>query len=166
MVGVTPEAPSLPQAFHGAAPESTFEIGPDALDAVYKSYTVDKDEVDVVVLTGPQLSLFELRRVAELLDGRRVNANTQLIVTTNKHNHAVASHLGYVAEIEHAGGTRACRHLFLLMAPGEMRRHFGWSNVLTNSAKFANIIGGYRFNPIFRRTDVCIKSAISGRIAQ
>ena len=164
MVGVTPEAPSLARAFDGMAPRSTIEIGPAAIESVYESYPCDKDEIDLVVLTGPQLSIFELRRTAELLEGRRVNGNTQLIITTNKQNHAIASQLGYVAEIERSGGSVLVGTCFYIMAPGEMRKHFGWSNVLTNSAKFANIIGGYRFHPIFRRTDVCIEAAINGRI--
>lgn len=166
MIGVTPEAQSERHAFGDLAPTEIIEIGPGALDAVYESYYVDKEEIDLVVLTGPQLSLFELRRVAELLDGRHVNVNTQLIITTNRQNHTVASQLGYIHEIERAGGSVLVGTCFYIMAPGEMRKHFGWSNVLTNSAKFANIIGGYRYHPIFRRTDICIEAAVSGRIAR
>jgi hypothetical protein len=51
------------------------------------------------------------------------------------------------------------------MAPGAMREHFGWRNVLTNSAKLANIISGYRFHPIFRRTASCIEAAVSGKLS-
>jgi hypothetical protein len=45
-----------------------------------------------------------------------------------------------------------------------MAASFGWKNVLTNSAKVANIIGGYRLHPILRRTEVCIEAAVSGRL--
>jgi hypothetical protein len=37
--------------------------------------------------------------------------------------------------------------------------------VLTNSAKLANIISGYRFHPIFRRTASCIEAAVSGKLS-
>jgi hypothetical protein len=50
------------------------------------------------------------------------------------------------------------------MEPSKMARAFGWRNVLTNSAKMANIIGGYRLHPILRRTDVCIEAAVTGRL--
>ncbi len=68
--------------------------------------------------------------------------------------------------IEKAGGMVLVGVCFYLMAPGEMRKRFDWSNVLTNSAKFANIISGYRYHPIFRRTPACIEAAIKGRIEE
>lgn len=164
MVGMTPEARTREEAFQGRAPERTIAIDQAALDAVFASYPADRAEVDLVVLTGPQLSLFELRRVAELLDGRRVHQGTQLIVTTNRQNCEAARELGYVGAIERAGGLVLVGVCFYLMAPGAMRERFGWRNVLTNSAKLANIIGGYRYWPIFRRTDACIEAAVAGRL--
>jgi hypothetical protein len=45
-----------------------------------------------------------------------------------------------------------------------MAAAFGWRSVLTNSAKMANILGGYRLTPILRRTETCIEAAVSGRL--
>ena len=45
-----------------------------------------------------------------------------------------------------------------------MAATFGWRNVLTNSAKIANIIGGSRLHPILRQTAVCIEGAVSVRL--
>jgi hypothetical protein len=45
-----------------------------------------------------------------------------------------------------------------------MRERSGWRNVLTNSANLANIIGGYRYHPIFRRTRDCVEVAVAGRL--
>jgi predicted aconitase len=164
MVGLTPEARTLDAAFQGRAPEQRLQIDQTTLNAVYASYPADRSEIDLVVLTGPQLSLFELRMVAELLDGRRVHADTQLIVTTNRQNYEAARALGYLEAIEQAGGLVLVGVCFYLMAPGAMRERFGWRNVLTNSAKLANIISGYRYHPIFRRTATCIEAAVAGRL--
>lgn len=164
MVGVTPEAATREQAFGGGAPARTIRVDRADLERVYASYPADREEIDLVVLTGPQLSLFEIGRVAELLAGRKVHPNTQLILTTNRQNYAAAQELGSVTAIEEAGGQVLVGTCFYLMAPGEMRKRFGWSNVLTNSAKFANIVGGYRFHPIFRRTRDCIEAAVKGRL--
>ena len=164
MTGVTPEARTLDEAFDGKPPGRVVLVDQAALDAVFASYPADRPEVDLVVLTGPQLSLFELRLVAELLDGRRVHTNTQLIVTTNRQNFAAARELGHIEAIESAGGLVLVGVCFYLMAPGEMRERFGWRNVLTNSAKLANIIGGYRYWPILRRTRDCIEAAVAGRL--
>ena len=40
------------------------------MKALQSSYAVDKN-VDVVVFSAPQLSIFELRALAELCDGRK-----------------------------------------------------------------------------------------------
>jgi predicted aconitase len=165
MVGITPEARTREQAFGGRLPARTLRVDAAAIEAVYDSYPADRDEIDLVVLTGPQLSLFELKLVSELLDGRKVHNSTQLIITTNRQNRDAARALGYIAAIERAGGLVLVGVCFYLMAAGEMRERFGWSNVLTNSAKLANIIGGYRYHPIFRRTTACVEAAVKGRLA-
>ncbi len=165
MIGVTPEARTREQAFGGRRPARTLRVDDAAIEAVYASYPADRDDIDLVVLTGPQLSLFELKLVSELIDGRKVHDNTRLIVTTNRQNRDAARALGYIDAIEGAGGLVLVGVCFYLMAAGEMRERFGWSNILTNSAKLANIIGGYRYHPIFRRTATCVEAAIKGRLA-
>jgi predicted aconitase len=165
MVGVTPEAPSRDAAFQGQTPRDVIKVDEAIIEEVYASYPRDRDEVDLVVLTGPQLSLMELQLVAELLEGRRVHGNTRLIITTNRQNESAARALGYADTIEKAGGLILVGVCFYLMGAGDMRERFGWRNVLTNSAKFANIIGGYRYHPIFRRTRTCIDAAVTGRLA-
>jgi len=164
LVGATPEAPDRAAAFRGRAPAERLVVDGAAIEALYASFPADREEIDLVVLTGPQLSLFELELVARLLDGRRVHADTRLIVTTNRQNYEAGKALGFVAEIEAAGGLVLVGVCFYLMAPGEMRERFGWRNLLTNSAKLANIIAGYRFHPIFRRTAACIEAAVTGRL--
>jgi predicted aconitase len=56
------------------------------------------------VFSAPQLSVLELRCIAELLGGRRVHPNTALVVTTNFQNREIGARLGYVQAIEAAGG--------------------------------------------------------------
>ncbi|GAC1548228.1 MAG: hypothetical protein NVS2B17_32860 [Candidatus Velthaea sp.] len=51
------------------------------------------------------------------------------------------------------------------MEPERMRDIFGWSQVVTNSAKLVNIIAGARYAPVLMRTQDCIEAAVSGRIA-
>lgn len=165
LVGVTPEAPTREAALGGRPPGATLRVDDAAIEAVFSSHTPSTDVVDLVVLTGPQLSLLELRLVAELLEGRRVNGNTQLLITTNRQNLAAAEELGYRAAIEKAGGLILVGVCFYLMGAGDMRERFGWRTILTNSAKLANIIGGYRYEPAFRRTRDCIEAAVSGRLA-
>jgi hypothetical protein len=164
MVGITPEARDEAEALGGRAPQPSQLIDDAALEAFYRTYPEDRAEIDLVVFSGPQLSVLELRRIAELLAGRRVHPNTALLVTTNFANREVASRLGYVGEIEKAGGQVLAGVCWYIMEPARMAAAFGWRNVLTNSAKIANIIGGYRLHPILRPTPVCVEAAVSGRL--
>ncbi len=164
VVGITPEARDEAEAFGGRVPATTDVIEDAHLDAFYRSYPAAGDRADVVVLSGPQLSVFELGRVAELLAGRRVHSDTALLVTTNFANHEVATRLGYVPAIEAAGGHVLTGVCWYIMEPARMAAAFGWRSVVTNSAKLANIIGGYRLTPVLRRTPACIEAAVSGRL--
>src|SRR5436309_3419505 len=143
---------------------TNYEAGPAAVAAgltgVTPAYGYHRD----AQRSGPQLSVLELRRIAALLDGRRVHANTALLVTTNFANREMAARLGYVKAIEDAGGRVLSGVCWYIMEPAKMAAAFGWKNVLTNSAKIANIIGGYRLHPILRTTDVCVEAAVSGRL--
>jgi hypothetical protein len=164
LVGVTPEARDEAEAFRGQAPEATHVVDDAALAAFYRSYPEDRAEVDVVVFSAPQLSVLELSRLADLLRGRRVHGNTALLVTTNFANREMGVRLGLVEAIEAAGGRILAGTCWYIMEPARMAAAFGWRNVLTNSAKMANILGGYRLHPILRRTEICVEAAVAGRL--
>ena len=51
---------------------------------------------------------------------------------------------------------------YILQNIGQIRVQNGWSNLVTNSAKLANIIGAHKFNTILRRTDECVRIALTG----
>ncbi len=164
MVGVTPEARDEADAFGGRAPDASHVVDDAAVAAFYRSYPEDRAEIDAVIFSAPQLSVLELRRLAELLGGRPVHTNTALLVTTNFANREMAARLGYIRAIEEAGGQVLSGVCWYIMEPARMAASFGWKNVLTNSAKMANIIGGYRLHPILRSTPVCIEAAVTGRL--
>jgi hypothetical protein len=164
-VGVTPEARDEAEAFGGRTPATSVVVDEAALRALYDAFPADDAGVDVVVFSAPQLSVLELRRIAELLRGRRVHENTALVVTTNFQNREVGTRLGYIPAIEAAGGQVFAGTCWYIMEPARMAAAFGWRRVLTNSAKMANILGGYRLTPILRRTATCIEAAVAGRLA-
>ncbi len=76
-------------------------IGHADVLASQQAYAVT-NEVDVVALSAPQLSLYELRRIAELSDGRRF-ARPMLAVTSPQVK-PDADRMGYTDRIEAAGG--------------------------------------------------------------
>ena len=164
LVGVTPEARTVEEAL-GSQParrEITVERG--ALDAAYRSFAPVTDAVDLVVFSAPQLSLLELRDLARALHGQRVHDGVRLIATTNYHNEALAERLGYRGAIEAAGGMLVSGACFYLLTPREIKERFGYRQIVTDSAKLANIIAGYDYAPVLRPTEVCIQAALEGRL--
>ena len=163
MVGVTPEAPSVEAAFGGRRSREVITIKHGDLERVYAEYSTRGNPLDLVVFSGPQQSLFEMKDLARLLDGRQVKAGSQLFVTTSNGVKSAARALGYLQTIEAAGGVvleGVC--FYILQNLPQMRASNGWSNLVTNSAKLANIIGAHRFNSILRRTAACVEIACSG----
>ena len=80
LVGVTPEARTVEEAFGGRSPQRTLTLEPGGLRAVYATFQPERARPDVVAFTAPQLSIVELR---DPLDLRRyVRALEAAVITT------------------------------------------------------------------------------------
>lgn len=165
VVGVTPEARTVEDAFGDGEPKDTVAVTDEDVEDLYAGYDTGDGSANLVVFSGPQLSLYELKRLAELLDGKQVREGTSLIVTTNRGNKCAGEKLGYLRKIEEAGGLvleGVC--FYILDSIARLRVENGWDTLVTNSAKLANIIAAHKFNPILRRTEECVEVALTGRV--
>jgi predicted aconitase len=164
-VGVTPEAPSLEVALGRREPAERLTVSDSDISDVYKSYNLGDGDARLVVFSGPQQSLFEMKRLAGLFQGKTVKAGSSCFVTTNGAVLAQSRSLGYAQALEDAGVTileGVCFYILQNLSP--MRAANGWTNMVSNSAKIVNIIGAHRFNTILRRTRDCVDIACSGRL--
>jgi len=162
-VGETPEAPSLEAALGGRAPAERMVITDADLERAYGGYRLGDGDARLVVFSGPQQSLLEMKQLAALFAGRRVQAGASCIVTTNGAVLAQSRALGYAASLEAAGVTileGVCFYILQNLTP--MRLANRWTNMVSNSAKIVNIIGAHRFNTILRRTRDCVDIACTG----
>lgn len=89
-----------------------------------------------------------------------------LLLTTNAQVKALADQLGYTKLIEATGGRVVVGVCYYIMTPREIARRYGLRTIVTDSAKLANIIPAYGYNPIFRPTPECVEAAVTGRIAR
>ena len=157
-VGVTPEAPTD----LGFLSEKMV-IGEKEIESVYSSYSLGDGDARLVVFSGPQQSLPEMKRLAELFHERKIKHGTACFVTTNGAVLAQSRSLGYAGILEKAGVTLlegVCFYILQNLSP--MRSRNRWTNMVSNSAKIVNIIGAHRFNTILRRTADCVEIACSG----
>jgi predicted aconitase len=159
-VGVTPEAPRSVDAF-----AERMVITGDDIARVYKTYSLGDGDARLVVFSGPQQSLLEMKRLAQLFIGKAVRPGASCFVTTNGAVLAQSRALGYAQALEAAGVTileGVCFYILQNLSP--MRQANRWTNMVSNSAKIVNIIGAHRFNPILRRTRDCVEIACSGQL--
>lgn len=162
-VGVTPEAPSLEEALGGRRPAGRLVVTDADLARVYAGYGLGDGDARLVVFSGPQQSLLEMKRLASLFEGRKVKRGSSCFVTTNGAVLAQARALGYAEALEEAGVTileGVC--FYILQNLSAMRESNGWTHMVSNSAKIVNIIGAHRLRTVLRRTQECVEIACSG----
>jgi predicted aconitase len=160
LAGITPEASRLSDVGGEALP--VCRVGRDEVQALRHSYAID-ERVDVVVFSAPQLSLFELRALADLCDGRRFTI--PLLAVTSPQVKPDADRFGYTRRIEDAGGTVYSGMCFYQSYAREIAEANGWKRLATNSAKMVNILGGYGYVPMLASMEECVRAAETGRLA-
>jgi predicted aconitase len=163
VVGITPEAPTLGAVCDPAALEAEVIAEAD-LEAFFARYGGKGDKVDVVVFSAPQLSLLEMQSLADLLDGQKIHSGTALLAVTSPVVAADARRMGLVERIEASGALVLEGMCFYQSYAREMGEANGWRRLLTNSAKLANIIGGYGYQPTLSNMENCVASAVAGEI--
>jgi predicted aconitase len=137
-VGVTPEAPTLEDAFGGREPAKVIVFGDaekqEAENALNKE---PSDHVDWVLIGCPNASVQEIREVAEALEGKKVHKDVSLWVTTAVPMYAMAENLGYIETIKKAGGIVVRETCPFLARSRVIAPNKGYKTLTTNSAKMA-----------------------------
>lgn len=169
--GITPETPTMESAFrdHNAA-ETIRVTKRDIRKTLEQLRTAKSPFVDFVFLGCPQYTVDQVRRVAALIEGRKVHENTALWIGTNRMAFAMAERMGYHDIIKKAGGVLVCDTCpmlsFLRLDALAKRGMSGpyFHTMLTDSpkqAKYAHTTMGCEI--IVDRVDQCVEAAVSGR---
>jgi len=118
--------------------------------------------IDVVVFSAPQLSIYELRSLASMCEGKRFKK--PLLAVTSPQVKPDCDRFGYTRIIEEAGGTVLSGMCFYQSYAREMSEAKGWKRLATNSAKLVNILGGYGYVPMLASMEACVRSAETGEL--
>ena len=161
-VGVTPEAPTLDEAFQGQTPEEIHDVGLTELRAARAELsTAEGERLDMVVLGSPHFSLAEFRGLAPLLLGRRRHPDVRFLVTTGRGVKLIAQGTGLLDPLQAFGGEVTVDTCILTtpMLPPDV------GVLMTNSAKYAYYSPGLLGRDvIFGSTEDCVESAVLGRV--
>ena len=161
LAGITPEAVRLEDCGGDKLPVA-HRIGEKDVRALAAGYALEGD-VDVVVFSAPQLSLYELRDLAALCEGRRFVK--PLLAVTSPQVKPDADRCGYTQTIEAAGGHVMSGMCFYQSYAREIAEANGWKRLATNSTKLVNILGGYGYVPMLASMERCVEAAEKGRLA-
>src|SRR5688500_3299977 len=155
LAGITPDARTarLPLALRVSEAEVR------ALQGEY----AHAGELAVVVFSAPQLSLYELRTLAALCDGRRFVK--PLLAVTSPQVKPDADRFGLTRRIEAAGGQVLSGMCFYQSYAREIAEARGWKRLATNSAKMVNILGGYGYVPLLASMEQCVEAAATGKLS-
>jgi len=160
LLGFTPEAQRLSDV--GADKLSVaHRIGEKDVQALKNHYAVEKD-IDVVVFSAPQLSIYELRDLAVMCEGKQFKK--PLLAITSPQVKPDCDRFGYTQKIEEAGGTVLSGMCFYQSYAREMSETKGWKRLATNSAKLVNILGGYGYVPMLASMNECVEAAETGAL--
>jgi predicted aconitase len=164
MIGITPEAASLAEAFHGRVPTKTIDITMDMLREARRELThTDSQRLDMIVLGSPHFSLAEFKRLAPLLKGRQKHAEVKFLVTSSRAMTQLAQRAGLLEALEAFGAQITVDTCILTspMLPEEIQ------HLMTNSAKFAYYTPGLLGRNIaFGSLEDCVNSAVAGELVR
>lgn len=137
-VGVTPEAPSLEEAFGGGQPEKVLVFGQAEKEQAEAALNKEpSDHMDWILIGCPNASVQEIREVAEALEGKKIHKDITLWVTTAGAMYAMAERMGYIKAIEDAGGVVVRETCPFLARSRVIAPTKGYKTLTTNSAKMA-----------------------------
>jgi predicted aconitase len=162
MVGITPEAPSREVAFGGNKPVETIKYGQAERRKIYEMLNSNgtEEKVDFVMLGCPHASIEQIWEVANLLDGKKLNADTKLWLFTSRSVKGMADTNGYTKTIRAAGGTiltDTCSAIGMAVPKGT-------KVVALDSAKQSHYLPAMMgIEAWFGTTKNCIDAAITGR---
>jgi len=163
IVGVTPEAKDLNTAFGGKKPDEKITVTSEELKQTKeKLSSVGRKKPDLVCFGCPHCTYKEIKDIALMLKGKRIDSEIRLWVCTAKQIKEIMRRWGLLDIIEKAGGLVISDVCASVGAPFKFVE--GVKVIATNSVKTAFYAPGTSgVDVIFAETNECINAAITGR---
>ncbi|MBP1849785.1 aconitase X [Rhizobium halophytocola] len=162
LLGITPEAGSVPEATGGMSCPAR-SVGRADLAAIWQGFNSGPaDHVDLVALGNPHFSVDECRALAQRLEGQTRHRQVALTITLGRESHRVLAAEGVAARLESFGATFVRDACWCTVdrpvVPVAARV------ILTNSGKYAHYGPGLTGKPVrFGSLADCVETLVSGR---
>lgn len=172
IVGITPEAPDLETAFGRRKPVEKIIVTQADLEEVHQRVSDAEGKVDFVCLGCPHYSIYEIKEVAELLNGKKIHKGVTLWVCTSPPTAMFAEMAGYADKIRQSGGTIMSGPNYCpLFGPGKPGPEYAFAHPNYSVGSFATDAAkqAYYAKPNLRAEKIflgsrekCIEAAIIG----
>ena len=162
MVGITPEARTLEEAFGSRNPTASLVYGPAERKATFEKLNAAAHDTDVdyVMLGCPHYTIEQIWEACRLLEGKRLHPDCSLWIFTPRAIRELADKNGYTRIISDAGGvlmSDTCTALGQVMPKGT-------KVAAVDSAKQAHYMPAIMgVQCWFGSTEDCINAAITGK---
>jgi len=159
-VGYTPEAPTVEAAFGGNTDYDVLEITRKEIEEGFQIATRSESrEVDLVTLGCPELTIEQVKEIAEKMDGRKKKDGMTVWLQTNAYVKGMSEQLGYTEIIQKFGGILTQDACTCLSYP----ELIGLKTMACNSTKVSFYTPGSNgLNIWCGDTDQCIETAVTG----
>ncbi|UCH70443.1 MAG: aconitase X catalytic domain-containing protein [Candidatus Bathyarchaeota archaeon] len=158
--GVTPEAKNIDKNFQKRKWDDVLDLDLKELKQTKEEMcTVNSGEVDFVTVGCPHYSIEEIRKLATLLEGKKIHRRTKFWIYTTRHVEMLAKRAGYSSIIETSGAqilTETC----MLVSPTDI---YGFKTLMTDSGKCAYYGPGLcKTEVLYGSIEECVETAIKG----
>jgi len=152
MKGITPGAENH------EPPRDTVIIEDKDIKEAYANINDEVTDIDFVCVGCPHCSIKEIAEIAELLQDKKIAANTEFWVATSRSAKQIADKRGYTEVIESAGGKFACD---TCMAVAPLKGRF--KALATTSAKGCYYSRQNSMKTKMGSLEECISAAVTGK---
>ncbi len=175
LVGISPEARTLEEAFRGKNPKEKFVIGPKQLKGVFDTFSTAKTQPDLISIGGfgVNVSIETMYRLADLLEGKKVSSEFPTVVLVDGVVRTVCDKVG-ITDILKAAGVKlgmdeVLRERGVTGAEFENNpvvgaKRMGWNTLVFADAKSCHYIGQQEIEPVLKHVDECVRIALTGRM--
>lgn len=162
VVGRTPEASTLEEAFQGEEPEAVIDVGLEDLRATLGELSTAPDgSIQVVALGSPHFSPAEFADLMPLVEAWPPSEETDMVVCTHRVVMALLDERGWSDRLR-AAGVQLVVDTCVVVAP--MLRHTR-GVLMTNSGKFAHYTPpNTGLGVVYGSLEECVRSAHLGRV--
>ena len=175
LVGISPEAHTLEQAFGGKKPIETYIVGQKEIQSVFDAFSTRKKVPDMVSIGGfgVNVSVENTYKLAKLVAGKKVSTRFPTVALIDGPVRTVADRVGITATLRKAGimvglneylKGRSIEAVDYSNNPVTAAKRLGLNTLVFFDAKSCHYIGNQEIEPVLKNLEDCVKIALTGNM--